>query len=362
VDSDGDAFQIFETLNDRGLRLSVPDLLLNYLMRVAVESDRKQVRKIWNEMLTSMGRRDIGRFLRHLWVSKYGDLKNEGLFAALKKHIEDNSLNSLDFAQSCATECGNYVSLVSLSEENLKGSVHHVRSLLQGLGGQSALPMLLSSYSKFGATEFTQIVKLLLVFVTRYSIFLGQDSSGLETLLFEMARDIRNVPDEDKAKRSKLADIKEKLRKSAPTDAQIAASIDRMVLPSDSAEYVIRKLSDAMETRTKEKTTGRESNLEHIYPQNPEENEWGGADNQADMEPYTWHIGNLTMLGERLNTKAKNAEFAVKRVKYEASELVMAQRVAQDYASWDKTTIEHRAKTFTKLLADVWNFDNPSRV
>jgi hypothetical protein len=75
VDSDGDAFQIFETLNDRGLRLSVPDLLLNYLMRVAPDSDRKQIRKVWNEMLTSMGRRDIGRFLRHLWVSRYGDLK-----------------------------------------------------------------------------------------------------------------------------------------------------------------------------------------------------------------------------------------------------------------------------------------------
>lgn len=35
VTSEQEAFRIFETLNDRGLRLSVPDLLLNYLMRVA---------------------------------------------------------------------------------------------------------------------------------------------------------------------------------------------------------------------------------------------------------------------------------------------------------------------------------------
>jgi uncharacterized protein with ParB-like and HNH nuclease domain len=46
VDSDDDAFQIFETLNDRGLRLSVPDLLLNYLMRVAPEGDRKTIRQV----------------------------------------------------------------------------------------------------------------------------------------------------------------------------------------------------------------------------------------------------------------------------------------------------------------------------
>jgi uncharacterized protein with ParB-like and HNH nuclease domain len=85
VASERDAFRIFETLNDRGLRLSVPDLLLNYLMHVAeTDDDRKQIRDFWNEMLERMGRRDINRFLRHMWVSKYGDLKSKDLFTALK--------------------------------------------------------------------------------------------------------------------------------------------------------------------------------------------------------------------------------------------------------------------------------------
>ena len=69
VMSEQDAFWIFETLNDRGLRLSVPDLLLNYLMRVAVpKTDRSTIRRLWNDMLERMGKRDITRFLRHLWV------------------------------------------------------------------------------------------------------------------------------------------------------------------------------------------------------------------------------------------------------------------------------------------------------
>jgi hypothetical protein len=360
VDSDGDAFQIFETLNDRGLRLSVPDLLLNYLMRFANEPDRKQLRKVWNEMLTTMGKKDISRFLRHLWVSKWGDLKDEGLFAALKRHIEDNSIGSLQFAQSCASECVNYVSIVSLNEEVLGSSIHDVRSLLQGLGAQSSLPMLLSSFDKFSMAQFKKIVRFLLVFVTRFSVLTRQESSDLEAILFEMARDVRSTP--AAKKNAKVTEIKERLRKAAPTDAQITAAIDRMVLPSDSAEYVIRKLSDSMETKTKEKTTSKESNLEHIYPQNPEDTEWGGLDNQAEMEPYTWHIGNLTMLGERLNTKAKNAEFPVKRVKYLASELIMARAVGSGYTQWDKAAIEQRAKTLVESLVKIWNFDNPSKV
>lgn len=68
VASERDAFRIFETLNDRGLRLSVPDLLLNYLMRIAHGDDeRRQIRDFWNEMLEQMGRRDINKFLRHMW-------------------------------------------------------------------------------------------------------------------------------------------------------------------------------------------------------------------------------------------------------------------------------------------------------
>lgn len=83
VQNEEDAYTIFETLNDRGLRLSVPDLVLNLLMRRAPDDTARQlVRHHWNAMLQQMGRRDVSRFLRHMWVSRYGDLKSEGLFSA----------------------------------------------------------------------------------------------------------------------------------------------------------------------------------------------------------------------------------------------------------------------------------------
>jgi hypothetical protein len=287
VDSDEDAFQIFETLNDRGLRLSVPDLLLNYLMRVSVQNERKQVRKVWDEMLTGMGRRDIGRFLRHLWVSRYGELKNVGLFPALKTQIAQSSVSSLAFVQACASECRNYVALLDVDKEILGAdAAPYVHSLLKGIDAQSALPLLLSAFATFSTTEFAQIVKWLLIFVTRWSILMGLDSSGLETELFGLARSVRGISDAS-GKIGKLSapQIKSILQSKAPTDSQIIASVERLVLPAESTEYVVRRVSDAMESKTKEKVTARESNLEHIYPQNPEENGWGGEANQALLEP-----------------------------------------------------------------------------
>src|SRR5258708_8061699 len=191
VESERDAFRIFETLNDRGLRLSVPDLLLNYLMRFA-ESDaqRKQIREHWNEMLEQMGRRDINRFLRHMWVSKYGDLKTQDLFTALKQHIEKHSIASLEFTRSCSEECVSYVELLNV-DKALGDAAPYVQRLVSELDFQSALPLLLSSYLRLEIKDFEKVVKWLLVFETRYSIVSNLDSSGLETVLFQLAREIR---------------------------------------------------------------------------------------------------------------------------------------------------------------------------
>jgi len=117
-----------------------------------------------------------------------------------------------------------------------------------------------------------------------------------------------------------------------------------------------------MESKTKEKKT-HECTLEHIYPVSPAPDEWGGEDNQNQMEEYLWHLGNLTMLGERLNAKVKNQEFGTKKVYYaKRSELVMARQIAKDHSKWDVDEIKKRAKKLVKMTNDIWDFDNPSRV
>jgi hypothetical protein len=84
--------------------------------------------------------------------------------------------------------------------------------------------------------------------------------------------------------------------------------------------------------------------------------------NKEELDPYLWHLGNLIILGKRLNTDAANRGFAFKRDFYAKSELKMSQQVAAEYTTWDKTTIERQAKKLAPLVVEVWNFDNPSRI
>lgn len=360
---EGAAFNIFETLNDRGLRLSVPDLLLNYLMRRASSDEiRKQIRSQWNDMVEGMAKRDPSRFIRHMWLSKYGDLKSVDLFTALKEHIETNHKDPLEFAQSCAEECTRYIELVKADEEHLKKAARHVKTLVLDLRMDAALPVLLSVHSVLSPNELEETAKWLLVFITRYSIIIGLDPGGMENIFYALARDIRksmaaSVNGKDKVK-ERRALIKTALVKNAPADETIKQGLKRLILEPDEAKYVVHRIATAMQTKTKEIAID-ESNLEHIFPKKPSA-EWS---NPEELEPYLWHVGNLTMLGERLNQGAASKGYPTKRTAYyEKSELTMPQELAKTYSKWDVSSITKRADSLGKYVIQIWDFNNPSRV
>jgi hypothetical protein len=369
VSEERDAFRIFETLNDRGLRLSVPDLLLNYLMGRADSAEvRKQIRSQWDEMVEGMGKRDINRFIRHMWLSKFGDLKSIDLFSALKAHVEDNKKSPLEFAVSCAEECGRYIELWNADSEYLKEAAPYVKTLVRELQIEASLPILLSVHSVLPLSELAAAAKWLLVFAVRYSIVIGLDSGGMENIFYALARDIREkmkasaglADGKEKAGLIKAARalIKETLMKNVPSDAQIKASVKKLILDPEEAKYLVHRLAKKMQTKTKEVTID-EANLEHIFPKKPS-TEWTHPE---DLEPFLWHLGNLTMLGERLNNAAGSKGYTSKRkLHYKTSELVMAQDLAATYDEWNVSAIEKRAESFGPLITQIWSFDNPSHV
>lgn len=328
VQMERDAFKIFETLNDRGLRLSVPDLLLNYLMGEAHDKDHISIRASWDDMLESMGQRDINRFLRHWWVSKYGDLKREDLFSALKKRIKDDKSTSLDFVQGCAEECDRYIELVIQDKDALKDAADLVTSLVRKLEVQSALPVLLSA-TICVPDLLAQIARLLLVFVVRYSVIGNHHTSQLESIFFALARSIRELRFKNKPPKEIINHIKTTLVNASPDEKQFTASLPNLILSPEEARYIVPTLARHMQSKTKELTIN-EANIEHIFPKRPS-SEWG-AKEQSELTPLLWHLGNLTILGARLNRTAENSKYTTKKAHYESkSELEMPRRVAKEF-------------------------------
>jgi hypothetical protein len=294
-----------------------------------------------------------------MWVSKYGDLKNIDLYTALKTHIEDSKTKSVEFAKSSAEECERYVELLNADQTALGDAAEYIGALVRELEVDSALPLLLAVYSTLSSAELATATKYLLVFVTQYSVIVKLDSGDMETALFKLARDVRAMVAAKQSGKAVLATIRKALSAQAPTPKIIRESIGTLTLSPEEAVYMLSRIARHMQTGTKEIALG-EANLEHIFPKKPLK-EWSKPEIEK-LEPYLWHIGNLTMLGKRLNTSAASNGFKTKLVEYKKSELAMARDLAKNFTQWNVAAVVKRAKSMTRAITEIWDFANSSRV
>jgi hypothetical protein len=268
VQSEEDAYSIFETLNDRGLRLSVPDLLLNLLMRNArIKQNRDDVRQKWNYMLQEMGRRDISRFLRHMWLSKYGDLKARGLFKEMKAYVTKQGVESLTFAETCANECENYISLLDCGTEIPKDAKIHVEALVKNLNATSSLPLLLSGLSCLSQSDFAKLASAVLALFVRYALLSNLNPSNLESTFYEAARELRGKKSTNERSARCVRAALGILARINPTDATVQERAKDIALNKRQAIWLMIGVAKAMQSKTKEIGFDKIS-LEHIFPLN----------------------------------------------------------------------------------------------
>ena len=67
-------------------------------------------------------------------------------------------------------------------------------------------------------------------------------------------------------------------------------------------------------------------------------------------------LGNLTLLGKRLNTSIKNADFATKKKDgYAGSDILMTQELLT-LDEWDTQEIDKRQRELSEWVFEIWKF------
>ena len=352
VQGEDDAYSIFETLNDRGLRLSVPDLLLNLLMRrSANDTERRAVRQKWSYMLKEIGRRDISRFLRHMWLSRYGDLKSQGLFNELKQYLAKKKLSSSEFVEACVVDCDSYISL--LDQTNLpKESINDVAGLVKYLGITSSLPLLLSGRQALAEGDFVKLARAIVSLGLRYSVIGDLNPNTLENAFYASAREIRELKSSKPPKSSAqcLRAARSILSPLNPTDAFVEEKAKNIIVDRATAVWLMTELANSQQSATKEVSVTN-ANLEHIFPQNADSTAWP---NRNDLAEFVWRLGNLTILSTKLNSQAGRKAFNIKVPNYyNKSEIKITKEIAS-YSQWTPAEVDDRSEKLAKLLVRVF--------
>lgn len=341
------AAAVFETLNDRGIGLSTPDLLRNLLLRRAPnDTTRDRIVAAWKTVLAINEEASVEEFLRHFWVSHRGDVKARKLYREIKDTIIVENTDSLAMSLDLAETAPVYRDIVRAREDDPE-----LRRLLEGiraLGAKALYPALLSGYAVAedddGRVELRLLATTLTALFVRYNVIGGRETTVMETTVYEVAADLRKAKDFDAAVAALAALV--------PEAEDFVNRFERArVSRIATARYLLREIEHA-KRRTQEVTVeGTDRvHVEHIYPQTPDGPKWPNHAQVIDR------LGNMTLLGKRLNTSIKNADFATKKKEgYAGSDILMTKELLP-LDTWDTAAIHSRQHELSKWGFEIWKF------
>ena len=339
-DDEDSAASIFETLNDRGIGLSTPDLLRNLLIRRAGEEDREEVVECWWEVLEVEEDARVQDFLRHYWLSRQGDVKTQRLYREIKDYIEGHEVDSLEFSRNLRIAAQQYRTLVSARHDDQETAELLVD--LRELGAKALLPVVMSAVDVGTNQQVKHLLDGLIRFFVRHNLIGNLENSRLETVSYRLAQQLRAERDFEQADR----DLLEAVPSLDRFEAQFkGASVSRQ----KSARYLLKKFEQHLRnTEEIDVAAPHRVHLEHIYPRNP-------------LEGERWHrhaqlinrVGNLTLLSRRLNQSIRNGMFEAKRDAYQESELLQTRALAE-LAEWSAAAIDARQAEQANQARTLW--------
>lgn len=338
-EDEDNASTVFETLNDRGIGLSSPDLLRNLLLKQARKSDREPIVKLWKSIFEMEGAVKIEDFLRHFWLSRYGDVKSRSLYREIKKTIKAEDLDSLSFTKELEREAKMYENIILATDTDPE-----VQELLEGissLGAKALLPAVLSAFAVGNTNEKRSLLNKLTSLFVRHTVIGGLENTKIEDLAFKLARDLR--------KNKKFSRSGALIKQLMPKDSEFLTNFkNASIAKSPVARYILSELEQTFHGTDEFKLeNSKKVNLEHIYPENPSFKQWEGHD------LCVYKIGNLTLLSVPLNKDAKNSTFKTKKGSYSKSEIVITKKLAE-CKKWSPAEIAKRQSDFAKIALQIW--------
>lgn len=361
VQDDYDAYMLFETLNDRGLALSVADLLKNYLFSRA-EDRLEDVQENWQEMSSSLASIETKRFLRHYWLSRFAVVRDKDLFKKIKDNFQSKS-SIYRFSLELRKAADVYASLYepsselwSIFEASEREQVQQHLEDLMLFGVNQYNPLLLSVLDE-NQTIFPSVLRMVRTFAFRYSIIMGSGTGNIERTFTDAALFVRNNPT------CSAKDVFERIEGLYPSDAEFSdAFAERSITQAAVARYILREINNHMEAKSGRivDKSAFSMNLEHVLPKKFNAEEWQAfSEGRTDVDPEEFkdRLGNMTLLSSGLNRDISNKSFAEKLPHYQAAEALSISEIIFNSEDWTYSKVEQNQRMLAKVAKQVWRVD-----
>lgn len=355
VDSDINAYKIFETLNARGTKLSVSDLLKNFLFsKILIDSPAliEDLELKWEAINNKLGKIDLTQYVRHYWNATNGKIERKNsLFKALKENIK-NQHEALHLLNALEENVDVYVALRDENNEIWNEEQKKYIAELNLFEVQQCFVLLLVAKPKLASNEFTNLLRDIVNISFRYNVIAGQNPSILENIFIEVAYKIF------KNDLTTSRDIFKILSKVYVSDFNFKNDFATKAINTSKsyhlAKYILNKLEKSYgghEFSLNDSTI----TIEHVLPERPDD-EWINNFGSEEYQNFIYRIGNLTLLTKKQNNLVARKSFQDKNLAYKECEFNITNSTFE-YDVWNAKTLNERQNRLAQRATSIWKIN-----
>lgn len=356
VHDDLNAYKVFETLNARGVQLSTPDLLKNYIFSTIARPDNitdeelDDIDEQWSEILSLLGERDFTAFVRYHHNFQARMVTKKNLFSAIRS-LASTPESAYAYLRSLTEFASIYAALLNEHDEwwvHQDDEYRRAKPALSGLNLfniKQPLTILMAAFSKFSSREFVKLVGYIYVLSVRYNLVCQLSPNEQEHAYNQLAMGIHSGA----LHRASAVKNHSAFCALYPDDKTFKNAFEVHRMPSRQSSKQIRFLLAEIEAHLGHRTEYTKTVLEHVCPYNPND-EWNSTfgDGAADVQD---RLGNMVLLG---NDPLKRASFQEKRQHYNETPHPLANKVGS-YESWDQRQMQEYQTWLAEQATETWS-------
>lgn len=356
VPNDADAYKMFETLNDRGLRTSQADLIKNFLFSRS-GTRVSEVQSRWSYMRGALESASDDseitiNFLRHALIVQHGYLREADVYDKVQEVVKSEQ-SAATFAATLETLATAYVAMFNPEHERWNTYPDAARRSIVVFNLFDIKPMralIMAIATRMDEKQATLAFQFLISLGVRLIIASSTRTSSVEVPLANSARNVFEGTIET------AKDLRAELASLTPTDAEFQAAFETAkVSNAKLARYDLRSLEMTAKNEEEAWFVPQDDrqviNLEHVLPKKPEDN-WPGF-NEDEVRQLSTRIGNVALLRASDNSNLKSDAFKQKKQVFARSPYVLTSQIA-DVEDWTARAIAARQKRLAELAVRTW--------
>lgn len=356
--SQGDEPQkIFESINSTGVRLSLADLVRNYLLMDDINQD-ELYENYWCVIEKNVGYRNLKDFVINFLKSQISKtVKEDDAYQLFKDYCEENHLNHEDILIKLKRTSKCYGAFIGENNYYSK-EISYYLSAFNAIKQTTVLPFLFRVFSDYedkniDETILCNVLDYLLTYLVRITACeKTKNLSKFMKSLYDRAIDGNYINYCEKLVKY-INDLRANNR--MPTDKEFKeALIYKPIYKKPICKFVL----NVIENSTKEHIDVSNLTIEHILPQKENAAVWKkevGDDYSRVYEVYLHTLGNLTVTGynSELGTKSFNDKKNIIRNNSKANILNKDVLSAKE---WNESSIINRADVLADILISEFNY------